>query len=106
MPKLDRTQANEERAKIVAQQKTDWANAAAELDSRLRAMHESEMPGRRQAAAAMLPYLMQQQQNQQFQQQILYQQQMQNIVSNRPIMTAPITTNCSKLGNQINCTTN
>jgi len=97
--------ANEDRSKIVAQQKIDWANAAAELDSRLRSMHESEMTGRRQTAAAMLPYLMQQQQNQQFQQQMFYQQQMQNIISNRPVMTAPTTTNCSSYGNQINCTT-
>ena len=97
--------ANEERAKIVAQQRTDWNNKSAEMDARLRAMHESEMAGRRQAAAAMLPYLMQQQQNQQFQQQMLYQQQMQNIINNRPVLTAPTTTNCSTFGNQINCTT-
>lgn len=97
--------ANEERVKAVAQRKIDWENTGNELDARLRAMHESEMSGRRQAAAAMLPYLMQQQQNQQFQQQMLYQQQMQNIISNRPAITAPTTTNCLTFGNQINCTT-
>ncbi len=97
--------ANEERVKAVAQRKVDWATTGNELDSRLRAMHDSEMSGRRQAAAAMLPYLMQQQQNQQFQQQMLYQQQMQNMMSNRPVMTAPTMTNCSTYGNQINCTT-
>lgn len=96
--------ANEERVKAVGQRKLDWANTASELDSRLRAMHESEMQGRRQAAAAMLPYLMQQQQNQQFQQQMLYQQQMQNIYNNRPVLTSPTTTNCTTYGNQTNCT--
>lgn len=97
--------ANEEKSKIIAQQKTDWANASAELDARLRAMHNSEIEGRRQAAAAMMPYLMQQQQNQQFQQQLLYQQQMQNIINNRPVLTSPTTTNCIRYGNQIDCTT-
>ncbi len=96
--------ANEERVKATAQRRIDWENASNELDTRLRAMHESEMQGRRQAAAAMLPYLMQQQQNQQFQQQLFYQQQMQNIISNRPVMTSPTTTNCTTYGNQTNCT--
>lgn len=98
------SKANEERVKIMAQQRNDWNNASAEMDARLRAMHESEMAGRRQAAAAILPYLMQQQQNQQFQQQMLYQQQIQNVNSNRPILTTPSTTNCSTYGNQIHCT--
>jgi len=95
--------ANEERVKAVGQRRLDWSNTASELDTRLRAMHESEMQGRRQAAAAMLPYLMQHQQNQQFQQQMLYQQQ-QNIMNNRPVMTSPTTTNCTTYGNQTNCT--
>lgn len=97
--------ANEERVKANAQREIEWATTGNDLDSRLRAMHESEMSGRRQAAAAMLPYLLQQQQNQQFQQQMLYQQQIQNIMNKRPILNAPTTTNCSTFGNQINCTT-
>ena len=97
--------ANEERVKVIAQHKIDWVNAGNELNSRLRAMHDSEMAGKRQAAAALMPYLMQQQQNQQQQQQMLYQQQMQSIINNKPILTSPTTTNCSTLGNQINCTT-
>ena len=97
--------ANEEREKAFAQRKMDWANTSSELDTRLRAMHESEIQGRRQAAAAMLPYLMQQQQNQQFQQQMLYQQQIQNINNNRPILTSPSITNCTRNGNQTNCVT-
>lgn len=96
-------EANEERMKAAAQRKIDWSNAGSELDARLQAMHNSEVEGKRQAAAAMLPYLMQQQQNQQFQQQLLYQQQLQNINNNRPIFTAPTTTNCMTYGNQINC---
>ncbi len=97
--------ANEEKSKILAEHKTNWAQATAELDGRLRAMHNSEMEGKRQAAAAMMPYLLQQQQNNQMQQQLFYQQQMQNINNNRPILTSPTTTNCSTFGNQINCTT-
>jgi hypothetical protein len=73
--------ANEERVKALAQRKIDWENTSSELDGRLRAMHDSEIQGRRQRAAAMMPLLMQQQQNQQFQQQMLYQQQMQNIMN-------------------------
>ena len=99
------SQANDERAKSLSQQKSEWAAASADMESRLRAMHNAEVEGRRQAAAAMLPYLMQQQQSQQFQQQMLYQQQMQNIISNKPIITAPTTTNCTSFGSQINCTT-
>jgi hypothetical protein len=97
--------ANEERVKAVAQRKIDWANTSTELDGRLRAMHDAEVQGRRQAAAAMMPLLMQQQQNQQFQQQMLYQQQMQNINNNRPIFTSPSITNCTRNGNQTNCIT-
>ena len=96
--------ANEEKVKASSVRKIEWEQAGIELDTKLRAMHESEMSGRMQAAAAMMPYLMQQQ-NQQFQQQMLYQQQMQNIMNNRPVLTAPTTTNCSTFGNQINCTT-
>lgn len=101
--------ANEEKSNAVAQQRSDWAKSATELDTRLRAMHNEEMQGRRQAAAAMLPYFLQQQQNQQMQQQLLYQQQMQSITNNRPILVAPtinptITTNCTTIGNQVNCT--
>jgi hypothetical protein len=97
--------ANEEKNKILIEHKTNWAQASSELDSRLRAMHNSEMEGNRQAAAAMMPYLLQQQQNNQMQQQLFYQQQMQNINNNRPILTAPTTTNCMRYGNQIDCTT-
>jgi hypothetical protein len=97
--------ANEERAKASAQRKIDWANAGNDLDTRLRTLHESEMAGRRQAAAAMLPYLVQQRQNQQFREQMLYQQQMQDLINNRPVLTAPTTTNCSTFANQISCTT-
>jgi hypothetical protein len=97
--------ANEERAKNISQQKSDWSKASTDLDARLNAWHESEMAGRRQAAAAMMPFLMQQQQNQQMQQQLFYQQQMQNINNNRPIITSPTTTNCIRYGNQIDCTT-
>lgn len=97
--------ANEERVKATAQRNIDWQNATRDMDERLRAMHDSEVQGRRQAAAAMLPYLMQQQQNQQFQQQMLYQQQMQNINNNRPILTSPAITNCTRNGNQTNCIT-
>lgn len=96
--------ANEEKAKFTAIHRTDWADTWTEIHNRLRAMHDAEMQGRRQAAAAMMPLLMQQQQNQQFQQQMLYQQQMQNINNNRPILTSPSTTNCTTYGNQTNCT--
>ena len=98
-------QANEERARSITQYKNEWQLAGADLETRLRAMHNSEVEGRRQAAAAMLPFLMQQQQNQQFQQQMLYQQQMQNIINNKPTLTAPTTTNCTTSGSQTNCTT-
>ena len=97
-------EANEGKSKAIAQGKIDWANVWNDLNARFREMHDAEISGRRQAAAAMLPYLMQQQQNQQFQQQLLYQQQMQNIINNRPVLTSPITTNCSTYGNQTNCT--
>jgi hypothetical protein len=96
--------ANEEKAKAAAQQKTDWSSTWDEINNRLRALHNSEMEGRRQAAAAMVPLLMQQQQNQQMQQQMMYQQQMQYIMNNRPVLTSPTTTNCTTYGNQTNCT--
>jgi hypothetical protein len=99
------SQANEERLRSIAQYKNEWTAASNEMDTRLRAMHNAEVEGRRQAAAAMMPFLMQQQQNQQFQQQMLYQQQMQNIINNRPILTSPTTTNCTTFGSQTNCTT-
>ena len=98
--------ANEEKSKILASHKTNWAQANVELDDKIRALHNSEMEGKRQTAAAILPYLMQQQQNQQIQQQMIYQQQMQSMNANRTILVTPTTTNCTKYGNQINCTTN
>ena len=101
-------EANEEKAKYMAQQEIDWSNASAELNSLWAAMDKSEREGRRQSAAAMLPYMMQQQQNrqnQQIQQQFLYQQQLQNIIKTPPILTSPTSTNCTTFGNQTNCTT-
>jgi len=100
--------ANEERVKAEGQRKIDWANTGFELDARLRAMHESEMQGRRQDAAAMLPYLMQQQQMQQMQQnqQMLQQQQIQNSILQKPVIRTPIQTQCYRNGNYVNCTTN
>ena len=99
-------EANEERVKAVAQQRTDWSNAWSEIDNRLRSLHNSEMEGRRQEAAAMMPLLMQQRQNQynqQMQQDMLNQQQMNNIFNN--LLAPPRNTNCTTFGNQTNCTT-
>ena len=100
--------ANEEIVKADGQRKLDWANTGFELDARFRAMHESEMQGRRQEAAAMLPYLMQQQQIQQMQQNqyMLQQQQIQNSILQKPVIRTPIQTQCYRDGNYVNCTTN
>ena len=98
-------EANEKRADAIAQANIEWERANGEINARLNQMHNNEVNDRNQRAAAMLPYLMQQQQNQQMQQQLWYQQQMQAITNNRPVVVAPTTTNCTKIGDQVNCTT-
>lgn len=97
--------ANEERSKAIAEYKIGWANAAADLNNRITQMYNAEIEGRRQTAAAMMPYILQQQQNYQNQQQLMYQQQMQSIINNRPTITQPSRTNCTRYGNQIDCVT-
>lgn len=89
-------EANEAKLKALSQHRIDWTNASNELQANLRTMHDSEMAGKRQAAATL--------QQQQFQRQMMYQQQMQNVFNNRPPVTPTVTTNCTTLGNQINCT--
>ena len=98
-------EANERRADAIMQAQADWEKATGDVSARLNQMHNNEVNDRNQRAAAMLPYLMQQQQNQQMQQQLWYQQQMQAITNNRPVLVAPTTTNCTRLGDQVNCTT-
>jgi hypothetical protein len=98
-------EANEKRADAIAQANIEWEKATGEINTRLSQMHNNEVNDRNQRAAAMLPYLMQQQQNQQMQQQLWYQQQMQAITNNRPVVVAPTTTSCTRIGDQVNCTT-
>ena len=98
-------EANEKRADAIAQANIEWERATGEINTRLSQMHNNEVNDRNQRAAAMLPYLMQQQQNQQMQQQLWYQQQMQAITNNRPVVVAPTTTSCTRIGDQVNCTT-
>jgi hypothetical protein len=89
-------EANEAKLKALSQHKIDWTNVSNELQASLRTRHDSEMAEKRQAAATL--------QQQQFQRQMMYQQQMQNVFNNRPPITPTVTTNCTTLGNQINCT--
>ena len=89
-------EANEEKVKAIAQQRSDWTD----VNNRLMAMQNADNESRRQAALMMFPYMMQQQQNQ----QLINQQQLQNINNNRQLLTNPITTNCLTNGNQTNCT--
>jgi len=98
-------EANERRAEAIMQAQADWEKVKGDVSARLNQMHNNEVNDRNQRAAAMLPYLMQQQQNQQMQQQLWYQQQMQAITNNRPVLVTPTTTNCTRLGDQVNCTT-
>jgi len=98
-------EANERRAEAIMQAQAEWERASGDLGARLNQMHNNEVNDRNQRATAMLPYIMQQQQNQQMQQQLWYQQQMQAITNNRPVLVAPTTTNCTRLGDQVNCTT-
>jgi hypothetical protein len=98
-------EANEIKAKAVSEFHTEWAKTAAEIDARIRAAHYSEIQNRQAVAAAALPLLMQQQalQQQTLQhQQAMQQQQLQNMLNNTARPT--IYTNCTRYGNQVNCT--
>ena len=96
-------QANQEKAKLTAKAKTDYANGIASMDNQFRQQHNQEMQARQaedmQRRAIAAQYLMNQQ-------SINAAQQMnnQNQLNNQIMNNKPVTTNCNKFGNQVNCT--
>lgn len=80
--------ANEEKNKILSAAQNKWNSVAANITQQLNSAHLSELQNRQRAAAAM--------------QQWSYQQQLLNSL-NRPVIHAPVTTNCHQFGNTINC---
>lgn len=92
-------QANQERAKLMTKGKTDYANGIAALNNQYSQQINQENQVRQaedmQRRAIASQYLMNLQ-NINAQQQINYQNQLNN---NRPVNT-----NCTRYGNQVNCT--
>ena len=83
-------EANEVTNKRLSNLQSEWNSVATNIIQQLDSAHQSELQNRQRAAAAMQQWNYQQQ-------QLLQNQQLINSV-NRPIMT-----NCSYIGNNINC---
>jgi hypothetical protein len=96
-------QANQEKARLTAKAKTDYSAGIAAMVNQFRQQHNQEMQARQaedmQRRAIAAQYLMNQQ-------SINAAQQMnnQNQLNNQIINNKPVTTNCNKFGNQVNCT--
>lgn len=96
-------QANQEKAKLLAKAKSEYASGISSMDNQFRQQHNQEMQARQaedmQRRAIAAQYLMNQQQIQS-QQNIANQQMLQNQINSNK----PVTTNCNRYGNQVNCT--
>ena len=94
---------NQERSQLESRRVNSIQTATAQFYRNIDDEHNQEMAQRQRAAAAMSGYMMQQQAIQQqntYNQQMLMLQQQQNMRINQPVNT-----NCTRYGNQINCTT-
>ena len=95
--------ANRQKAQLLSKLKTDYASVTGAMNDRFNAQINQEVQAaqadaaQRRAIAAQ--YLMNQQQIQS-QQNIANQQNLQNQIN----MNKPVTTNCNRFGNQVNCT--
>lgn len=95
--------ANRQKAQLLSKLKTDYASVTGAMNDRFNAQINQEVQAaqadaaQRRAIAAQ--YLMNQQQIQS-QQNIANQQNLQNQIN----QNKPVTTNCNRYGNQVNCT--
>lgn len=96
-------QANQEKSKIMAKAKTEYSNGIASMNNQYAQQVNQENQARQaedmQRRAIAAQYLMNQQ-NINAQQNIANQQNLQNQINNNK----PVTTNCNRFGNQVNCT--
>lgn len=96
-------QANQEKAKLMSKSKTDYANGINSMNNQYSQQINQENQARQaedmQRRAIAAQYLMNQQ-------SINAAQQMnnQNQLNNQINSNKPVTTNCNKFGNQVNCT--
>lgn len=96
-------EANQQRAQLFSKLRTDYSAATQNLNSQFNSQISQELQARQQEdsqrRALAAQYLMNQQAIQS-QQNIANQQRLQNQMN----QNRPVTTNCNRFGNQVNCT--